>query len=156
MDPELKTLILHTPIRYRRRTTSAVSGFPFAENDKPADGEERLAVYSEDSIVRMDPAEGPRVSDRLPPPEVLAEGVRGGETPPPPETVLSLERGVHGFLQGRASTEKELLSLLEEFARQAWWEGMDCRGPFIVRRVFEDGRWATQVWRRASKDSEER
>jgi hypothetical protein len=37
---------------------------------------------------------------------------------------------------------------LEWFAREAWWERSAALGPYILRRVREDGRLATQALRR--------
>jgi hypothetical protein len=37
---------------------------------------------------------------------------------------------------------------LEWFARETWWEKAGGRGPYILRRVREDGGLATQALRR--------
>ncbi len=150
-DPALKVLRLAASLRYRELPLPASPGFPFDPSPRAADGEEELALFGFDSVVRRDPDDGPRAVETLPVPLALARGVSGGESPSPAEKELELGRGAYAFLQGRASTEEELVRLLEDFARQAWWERMDCRGPCVVRRVFEDGRWATQVWRRLER-----
>jgi len=148
-DSELKSLRLFAPLQYRRMPLPLSGGFPFADHPAPETGDEDLALYDPDTVIRDDPAEGPRVVQALPPPEILAaSSAADGETKTIAQS-LELERGIYGFLQGRASNEGELRILLEGFARQVWWERFECQGPLMVRRIFEDGRWAVQVWRRS-------
>lgn len=150
-DPELKTLRLHAALRFRE--IPIPPNFPFGGPPSPADGDETLALYEPDSVIRFDPEDGPRSAGRLPPPFAFAEKTAPGI--PAAKPGLELEPGVYGFLQVRAATMEELVRHLEDFARQAWWERMDCRGPYVVRRVFEDRRWATQIWRRLAEKNPE-
>ena len=59
-----------------------------------------------------------------------------------------LAAGEYVFLQWRPRDVEELMEGLEWFARQAWWERAAAKGPYILRRVREDGRLATQALRR--------
>ena len=63
--------------------------------------------------------------------------------------VASLAPGVYAFVQWRPSDEEELMAGLEWFAREAWWQRAAAKGPFILRRIREDGALATQAMRRA-------
>jgi len=59
----------------------------------------------------------------------------------------ALRPGAYLFMQFRPLDEEELRGGLEWFARESWWEGAEARGPYVVRRVAEDGKLATQVLR---------
>jgi hypothetical protein len=50
-------------------------------------------------------------------------------------------------MQFRPRDLEELRAGLEWFARESWWENAGARGPYLVRRVAEDGKLATQVIR---------
>lgn len=139
-ETELKILRLHAPLRYTAVPTAG--GRPFIPRDTASDGAEDAALYDPDSIVRLDPLDGPRACT------VLPEPAAAGRSPETGPDVLNLEPGVYGFLQGAADTPEAWLNLVESFARQAWWESLDCEGPYILRRVREDGTWAAQVWRK--------
>ncbi len=153
---ELKILRLHAPLRYAPAPISG--GRPFPPRERPSEGAEDAALYEPDSIVRFDPRDGPRALPSLP--EPAAAGWAPASSAPHGTVrdtfgpgALCLEPGAYGFLQGAAASEGEWLGLIEAFARQAWWEGTECEGPYIVRRVREDGRWAAQVWRRLAGES---
>lgn len=141
---ELKILRLHAPLRYA--PAGAGGGRPFPPREAPPEGAEDLALYEPGSVVRFDSLDGPRALPALP--EPAASGRGPAPSGPEPSPGPSLEPGAYGFLQGTASTEGDWLRLLEDFARQAWWERAECEGPYILRRVREDGRWAAQVWRK--------
>ncbi len=145
----LRILRLHAPLRYAPARAGGDGERPFPRRESPAEGDEEIALYEPDSLVRFDPGDGPRALPSLPRPAAGGSGPAG--TGGPAHIVLAPE--AYGFLQGRASTEAEWLSLVEGFARQAWWERVDCSGPFILRRVREDGAWAAQVWRRLGNDA---
>ncbi len=154
------TLRLRAPLPWRA-----------AEAPEPArrEGSEDLAAYDWDALfvtgedgprlregpqVREDPQvrEGPQVRGALPAPAFTGVEAKGGEA-----ADLVLEAGDWAFLQpARApADEAELLELAESFARDLWWEGTPCEGPLFVRCVFEDGRRATQLWRRVRDRSGE-
>lgn len=143
---ELKILRLHTPLRYA--PLRAGGGRPFPPGEAPAEGTEELALYNPGSVVRFDSRDGPRALSALPEPETAGRAPSGSAPDTAGRVALSLEPGAYGFLQGTASSEGDWLGLIEDFARQAWWERTECEGPYFLRRVREDGRWAAQVWRR--------
>lgn len=142
-ETELRILRLHAPLAYRSLPTAGLPAFPFGQAGSPVDGDEEVAFYDPDAVLRFDRLEGPRALSGLPAPRAFARNADGADSRDREE----LGQGTYGFLQGSAFTERELLRLIETFARQAWWERQDLRGPYIVRRVFEDGRWAAQIWR---------
>lgn len=169
-DSELRILRLHAPLIYTSVPTAGSR--PFLPTDAVSEGAEEAALYDPESIVRFDPLDGPRALPALPNPAAAgrssaagfpsapgalpgagrsrgsgADGAAGSPADADPG-VLCLEPGVYGFLQGTADSPEDWLGLVERFARQAWWERLDCEGPYILRRVREEGRWAAQVWRR--------
>ena len=150
-DLELRRLRLFAPLRYRRIRPSDAGGFPFPSRLEPRAGDEELALYAPESVILPTAEDGPHAASALPAPEVLASSLPADCGPSGVKPEVELSPGVYGFLQGSASNEDELRALLDGFARQAWWERFEGQGPLIVRRVFEDGRWAVQVWRRAEK-----
>lgn len=88
----------------------------------------------------------------------LPEGAGSADTEgalaPPRESAMAAPRGEYAlrpgaylFMQFRPIDEEELRGGLEWFARESWWEGAEARGPYVVRRVAEDGKLATQVLR---------
>jgi len=139
------------------------------------DGEEELFVFDESGLVAFDPDDGPRVALPLPPPSFYGRAVQakrpgredgaqpqeGAEAAGPdgagsadPEGAKAASRGEYAlrpgaylFMQFRPIDEEELRGGLEWFARESWWEGAEARGPYVVRRVAEDGKLATQVLR---------
>ncbi len=156
-DIELKILRLHAPLLYRSATTANRESRPFPERADPPEGYEEVVLYEADSVVRQDPSEGPRArpfpeSPRAAGAGPSAVGPGPGSTDQGGPDAVRLEAGAYGFLQGRAGPPEDWRELLEAFARQAWWEGVECSGPYILRRVREDGRWAAQVWRRLAGD----
>lgn len=72
-----------------------------------------------------------------------AAGVAGPE--------WAVPAGRYLFMQWRPEDEDELREGLEWFARESWWDGNRGVGPYIVRRVKEDGKLATQALRRAEE-----
>lgn len=145
-ETELKILRLHAALRYVPVTDRG--GRPFPPGDDPPEGLEEAALYEPESVVRFDPRDGPRALSPLPEPAAAGAAHSGGAPDADEPDSLRLEPGAYGFLQGAASSEDGWLGLIEAFARQAWWERVECEGPYILRRVREDGKWAAQVWRR--------
>ncbi len=152
-ETELKILRLHAPLRYV--PAPAWAGRSVPPREVPSEGAENAALYEPGSVVRFDPRDGPRALPSLPEPAASgsAPSVPASDTAGP--GALCLESGAYGFLQGSASSEGEWLGLIEAFARQAWWEGVECEGPYVLRRVREDGKWAAQVWRRLAGEGRE-
>lgn len=106
------------------------------------EGEEELLVFNSVLLFGPDDDEGPRIAS-LPRPEFEGSSKGRGEE-------YELPAGRYAFMQARPADEAELLSFLEAFARDAWWEGIKLEGPFFLRRLREDGRTAVQYLRRCS------
>ncbi len=136
---ELLTLDLRSPLPY------SSLGFPPAAfpGDGLEEGEEELFLFEEEELVAYDPDEGPILRRPLPRPDFYGRRAAPGA----PEEG-SLAAGTYVFLQWRPRDEAELLEGLEWFAKQAWWERAAAGGPYIVRRLREDGRLATQALRK--------
>jgi len=109
-----------------------------------AEGEEELFLFDEAELIAFDPDDGPTLRRPLPKPRFY--GRRRSASVERPGR--SLAAGTYAFLQWRPSGEEGLLEGLEWFARESWWESRDLSGPYILRRVREDGRLATQVLRK--------
>jgi hypothetical protein len=166
---DLLTLDLRSPLAYPGMENPPLAGAPlkgkallpspaggFTEvglGMDMAEGEEELFLFDPEELVAFDPDEGPRVDAPLPRPRFYgrrspkggADPAAAGEAKP---SVASLAIGSYAFLQWRPKDEDELLSGIEWFAKEAWWERLDAKGPYIVRRVREDGQLATQALRR--------
>lgn len=67
---------------------------------------------------------------------------------------LSIGPGIYAFLQWRAGDEDTLAEGIDYFARELWWERKATEGFWILRRVAEDGRMATQLIARLSRQEE--
>ncbi len=157
----LLTLKLASALSYRRvdfeaekfRDFAAVS----AEGIPSAEGGETVLFYSPASLVRFDEAEGPCILALPGKPERFgvsrenhheegedkAEEGKAGEVKE--EEGLTLEPGLYAFMQWRVADAAGLAGGIEYFARETWWEKLGCRGPWILRRVAEDGKIATQL-----------
>ena len=138
---ELLTLDLRAPLAFRGFEDPPFTGVPL---EGPAEGGEELFLFDEDELVGFDPDAGPRL--RLPLPRARYYGSR----PAPDGAALDFRLGVatYAFLQWRPRDEEELEAGLEWFAREAWWGRYPARGPYILRRVREDGGLAVQALRR--------
>ncbi len=113
------------------------------------EGEEELFLFDEAGLVRFDPDDGPHLAAELPSPGFYGRcapsgGPAGGAGPERRE----LPRGKYAFMQWRPAELAELERGLEWFAREIWWERSETEGPYILRRIREDGKLATQVLRR--------
>lgn len=153
---KLLTLKLHAPLCYSGienppfiglavpEAFSRLSGTP---SPKEGEGREEIFVFDEVELVSFDPDDGPRAAARPPAPRFygssLARGAKGKEG----EAPCALDPGLYLFMQWRPSNEAEFREGVEWFAREAWWEGEAARGPYIVRRLVEDGKVATQLFR---------
>ena len=110
-----------------------------------AEGEEELFLFDEEDLIAFDPDDGPLLCRPLPRPSFYGRRASDGKTA---EQAASLGVGCYLFLQWRPSDEDELLAGLEWFAKEAWWQRVATKGPYILRRLREDGALATQVLRR--------
>ena len=63
---------------------------------------------------------------------------------------FTLPAGDYCFTQWRASRIENFEEGLEEFLREAWWEGMKTKGPLYMRTLVEDGEVAIQGLRNRS------
>jgi hypothetical protein len=142
-NPELLVLDLRAPLVFR---SAAVP--PSPASDLPSEGEEELIVFDPALLVTEDPDEGPRV--RALPPASFRGSSRGEglhyTIEPGRYAFMQLEAG-DGSGQLAASLENFAASL-EEFARDAWWEGARLEGPYLVRLLAEDGKKTIQLLRR--------
>jgi hypothetical protein len=164
---ELLTLDLHSPLPYEGLENPPLMGAPLegrvlipsAEGKAVeasvglglAEGEEEIFLFDETSLVDFDPDEGPRIGRPLPAPGYYGRGAAAGRAADATVGIAArreLPRGRYAFAQWRPRDEGELAEGLEWFARELWWERSPTEGPFIVRRVREDGALATQALRR--------
>jgi len=157
-DFALLTLDLRSPLAYSGLENPPLQGAPFSGSAflpaasgslverrlgvDMAEGEEELFLFDEEELVGFDPDEGPSLRRPLPQPRYY------GRRPIQAGSAAELKAGGYVFLQWRPRDEAELLEGLEWFARESWWERSQAIGPYILRRVREDGRLATQALRR--------
>lgn|GEM_PF-263931 len=168
---ELKRLMLHRAFIYSALPPS--SAFPGSAGQAGAlpfppletEGEEELAVFAAEGLVLMDRDDGPRMQAYpLPPALFYGRAAAGAPAGRPgsqnsgstadaaPESsglqTWTLEPGAYLLLQWRPENAAEFREGVEYFARQAWWEDEKAEGPYFIRRLREDGKTATQIWRR--------
>jgi hypothetical protein len=163
-DLDLLSLDLRSPLAYSGMENPPLSGAPlsgsvllpsssgsfreFGLGSAMDEGGEELFLFDEEDLVAFDPDEGPSLRRPLPRPRFY------GRKPPRPEAspaTMLLKQGNYAFLQWRPRDEAELEEGIEWFVREAWWQRVGASGPYILRRVREDGRLATQVLRRSDK-----
>lgn len=163
---ELLTLQLRSALAYSGLENPALEGAPLdgiallpdgsgawreiQVGEGMAEGEEELFLFDEEEIVSFDPDEGPSLCRPLPRPRFYGRRPKGGAAPVG-QGREGLGAGSYVFLQWRPRDEGELLEGLEWFAREVWWERSPAKGPYILRRIREDGRLATQALRLLSR-----
>jgi hypothetical protein len=172
-DFELLNLDLRSPLTYSGMENPPLNGAPlsgtvllpdvsgsFGEmrlGEDMEEGEEELILFDEEDIVAFDPDEGPLLRRPLPrarfygrsPARDAAEELAssaGQKT----AGRARLEAGRYAFMQWRARDESELEAGFEWFVKEAWWERLETKGPYILRRLREHGKLATQALRRIS------
>jgi hypothetical protein len=132
------------------------------------EGDEELFLFDSDELVSFDPDDGPRLAAAIPPARFYGRAARGpacagcsAPCAPAAQTASGdidgareiagpewrLPAGRYLFMQWRPANEAELADGIEWFARESWWEGRSGLGPYIVRRLKEDGKLATQILR---------
>jgi hypothetical protein len=163
---ELLTLDLRSPLDYAGAENPPIAGAPLsgsvllpagsgrvlelALGSDMAEGEEELFLFDEEALVSFDPDDGPVLRRPLPSPRFYGRRPAPGSASEGGAALASsrLDAASYAFLQWRARDEEELAEGLEWFAREAWWERSGARGPFLLRRLREDGKIATQALRR--------
>lgn len=161
----LLILDLRSALAYEGVENPPLSGAPFAGSilaplsegevvelpigEALEEGEEELFLFDEDALIRFDPDDGPRLAAELPSPGFYGRSARqGGPSGRAAPERRELPRGKYAFMQWRPARAAELSLGLEWFARETWWERSEAEGPYILRRIREDGKLATQVLRR--------
>ena len=168
-DMELLSLELRSPLDYRGFENPAIAGAPIRGatllptasgsmrelglGEDLSDGEEEVFFFDEEELVAFDANEGPVLRRPLPAPRFYG---RRAAAPPdsaaqsasPAASAARLPTGAYAFVQWRPADEAGLIEGLEWFARETWWERTGAKGPYILRRLREDGKLATQAWRR--------
>jgi hypothetical protein len=145
---ELKRLSLRAPLLYRGVENPPFAGLKTLPLLAPegGEGQEELFIFEAEELIAFDTEDGPRLrASALPAPSFygrLAGADECGERPP-----YTLSPGSYLFMQWRPSGEEELREGIEYFARESWWERARTYGPYLVRRLGEDGKVATQLWR---------
>jgi hypothetical protein len=150
------TLKLAAGLSYRRERCEEEAFADFdavlARGIPSEEGGETVLLYSPESLVRFDEAEGPRVLREPGRPEACGisgetgcERISGSPADDAPEARIVLEPGLYAFMQWRVRDSASMREGIEYFAREAWWEGRSIVGPWILRRVAEEGKIATQL-----------
>jgi hypothetical protein len=147
---ELKHLSLRAPLFYRGIENPPFAGLNplplLASGEGP--GDEELFIFEAEDLIAFDAEDGPRLPPApLPAPTFYGRlfAARAGEEGGKPPYTLS--PGSYLFMQWRPAGEAELREGIEYFAREAWWEREKAGGPYLIRRLGEDGKVATQLWR---------
>lgn len=135
MERPLQLLHLHQDFYYRRLPTDKAlpEHSPSMETIELYELAPRITTGSE----------GPRLSGSLPSPPLYA---RIGPKEDPEAADFTLHAGEWLFRQREDAPDGEMAPILEAFLRDAWWEGRRAGDTLIVRRVWEDGKTALQIW----------
>jgi hypothetical protein len=157
-DHALLDLDLRSPLRYWGMENPPFAGAPLsgkiplrstgggltevALGEGLAEGEEELIVFDEVELVHFDAEQGPLLARPLPPPRFYGRSASGGGKD------YALPRGSYVFMQYRPREAGEFEEGIEWFAREAWWEGKEAAGPYLIRRLKEHGKLAVQILRR--------
>lgn len=102
-----------------------------------AEESEFLLCWEYDAIIQNGD-DGPRIREDIP-------AARAFEKAGQERQDASLKSGLWLFCQGRAENLKEMMEIVEWFAREAWWVQASIFGPLYVRMVKEDKKLAVQV-----------
>ena len=162
MNVDLKILHLHRALWYIPIERPAGTDATTLEGLASQFGE-CLLVFAEGGLSRMTD-DGPKLIGAppdAPPIESAYRAAAHGEPCDEGASAFSLAPGDYVFFQWRAhgaykgparspSTDNgaEFTIVLEEVVREAWWQGLECSGPWYVRLVTEDGSTAMQTLRR--------
>jgi hypothetical protein len=117
-----------------------------------AEDEEEVFLFDAEKLAEFDADNGPELVPSLPAPDFYGRRLSAGSSVFKGSSFerLELPRGRYAFMQWRAVSDEELRLGLEWFIRETWWEQMNVEGPFVMRRLCEDGKPATQILRRLS------
>lgn len=141
----LLTLRLHAPLPFLGLENPPIGASALlAPPEDLVEGMEELFVFAEEGLVHFDPDDGPRLILPLALPRFHGHGGRAMKSQGSP---WAIPPGSYLFMQFRPRDEAEFLEGLEWFAREAWWGGERMQGPWLIRRLREDGGLATQVLR---------
>jgi len=150
---ELKHLSLRAPLFYRGIENPPFLGLRpdpvLAPEGGGTLGDEELFIFEAEDLIVFDAEDGPRLPPSpLPAPSFYGRLVAANATAQTGEPPYSLSPASYLFMQWRPADEAELREGIEYFAREAWWEQEQAVGPYLIRRLGEDGKVATQLWRR--------
>ncbi len=161
MNVDLKILHLHRALWYIPIERPAGTDATTLEGLASQFGE-CLLVFAEGGFSTMTD-DGPKLFG-APPIESAYRAAAHGEPYDEEAGAFSLAPGDYVFFQWRAhgaykgparspSTDNgaEFTIVLEEVAREAWWQRLECAGPWYVRLVAEDGSTAMQALRRLNR-----
>ncbi len=156
MNIDLKILHLHRALRYVP-TERPVSADEAMLEGLASQFGECLLVFSEGGLSTMTD-DGPKLLGDPPAVPAIESTYRAAAHGAPSDegaNTFSLAPGDYVFFQWRAHGElKEagqslgFAEVLEEVVREAWWQGLECSGPWYVRLVTEDGSTAMQALRK--------
>jgi hypothetical protein len=152
----LLTLKLAAGLSYRRKGCEDEA---FADFDAVAargipseEGGETVLLYAPRSLIRFDDADGPRALREPGRPDAFGVSGEPGcerKTGIPADEAAAprivLEPGLYAFMQWRVRDAASIREGIEFYARETWWEGLSIVGPWILRRVAEEGKIATQL-----------
>ena len=161
-DLELLTLDLRAPLAYPGLENPPIPGIPLSGRafagaasgvlaearlgEDLEEGMEEIFLLDGEELVLFDPDEGPRLRSPLPAPRYYGRRESGAASPE--AGAYTLAPGEYAFVQWTPRDAEELERGLEWFARETWWERMAVCGPYVLRRVREHSRLATQALRR--------
>jgi hypothetical protein len=160
----LLTLHLHAPLSFRGIENPPFAGFDVPESlaaflsgseatptadshASPAEAQEEVFVFDAEDLIGFDPDEGPGLSSPLPSPRFYGVSCARGDSPPEGGCGYNIPPGGYNFMQWRPQGRAELVAGIEWFARECWWEQEGASGPYFIRRLIEDGKIATQLFR---------
>jgi len=151
MNIDLKVLHLQRPLRYAPMERPA-SVDETALSELAARCRECLLAFDANSLSTLTD-DGPALTGTLVPSAAYAIAAADGQER------FELAPGDYLFFQWRAKNASgraanghasgpPLSQIFEEIVREAWWQRLECSGPWFLRLVPEDGRLALQILRR--------